>query len=213
MKRENFYEIFFGFLFIFIDFTFDFTSDGINLISGFDIFYRIDLIPDFVGYFFIASGLSELSLLSLRFKNAKTLAIILFFWSIYTEFSIFSFYNSVVFNIENFTNLSSLLSLKEKHWFFSFLSFTLIFHIIKFFLLWEIYKGISKTATEPGESGNQKLAKITKKRRNLYGIEGLLDSGAFVSIYGLAFIYFLGIFTPFIPIEPYPSNFFISFLQ
>jgi hypothetical protein len=97
-------QIFWGFLFVFLDFTFD----------------GIDLIPDFVGYIFIVIGLRSLSSLSLHFTHAKISAIILFFLSLFTDFSILTPLKPVASNTENATDWTSLLSLIKEKWFFLF---------------------------------------------------------------------------------------------
>lgn len=181
MKRKSFMQIFWGFLLVFLDFTFD----------------GIDLIPDFVGYIFMVIGLRSLSSLSLHFTHAKILAIILFFLSLLTSFSTLKPLKPVASNIGKATDWTSLLSLLGKS-FLPLLLVTVISFALEFILLWKICEGISKVATE---SGNQNLAKIAKKRRNLYAVVGVLYIGiglSFLSFYtGLLPLYFFLSTSPF----------------
>jgi hypothetical protein len=174
MKRKSFMQIFWGFLFVFLDFTFD----------------GIDLIPDFVGYIFIVIGLRSLSSLSLHFTHAKISAIILFFLSLFTDFSILTPLKPVASNTGNATDWTSLLSLIKEKWFIPLFLFTVISRVLEFILLWKICEGISKVATE---SGNQTFAKIAKNRRNLYAGLGVLYIGV-----GLSFLsFYTGLLPPY----------------
>ena len=56
---------FIGLIFIFLDFSVELQSGGV-----------IGLIPDFIGYYFVARGLSELCEESPRFRMARLLAVI-----------------------------------------------------------------------------------------------------------------------------------------
>jgi len=187
MKRKSFMQIFWGFLFVFLDFTFD----------------GIDLIPDFVGYIFIVIGLRSLSSLSLHFTHAKISAIILFFLSLFTDFSILKPLKPVASNTGNATDWTSLLSLIKEKGFISLLLVTVISHVLEFILLWKICEGINKVATE---SGNQNLAKIAKKRRNLYAVLGVLYIGV-----GLSFLsFYTGLLPPYFFFSTIPYFIVIS---
>jgi hypothetical protein len=159
-------QIFFGLLFVFLDFTFN----------------RVDLIPDCVGCIFIVIGLRSISSLSLNFTYAKVAAILLIFLSVFKDFPILTPLKLVASNTGNPTDLNSLFSLL----------ITVVSVILEFILLWNICEGISKVATE---SGNTTLAKTAKKRRDFYAVLGVLYIGvglSFLSVCtGLLSAYFI----------------------
>ena len=194
MKRKSFMQILRGFLFIFLDLTFD----------------GIDLIPDFVGYIFIFIGLRSLSSLSLHFTHAKNSAIILCFFSLVTDFSILKPLKPVAFNTGNATDWTSLLSLIKEKGFIPLLVFTVISLVLKFILLWKICEGISKVATD---SGNQNLARIAKKRKKLYAVLGVVYIGlslCFLSFYsGLLSPYFFFSTIPYLIVISIVYTFFV----
>lgn len=67
MAARGFRKLFWGFLFIFLDFR----------INGFDV-----LLPDFIGYILLTIGLGTLALRHVAFRNARAAALAMIFLSL-----------------------------------------------------------------------------------------------------------------------------------
>lgn len=126
----GFQRIFLGVLFFF-----DFR------INGFDI------IPDFIGYILIYSGLKVILEMNGNFESASKLALPLIFLSFGDLFQINT-------SVQPF-----------------FLLIGLVYLVLNLLMVYRICKGISECA---GEKGDNELAEISMKRWTLYLVNNIL---------------------------------------
>ena len=135
MIRNGFMKIFWGLLFILLDIR----------IGGIDF-----ILPDFVGYILIASGLGILSPIHPRFAKARTFALIMIFLS-----------------LADIVELKQVISQHGNvtFWVNALFPITTIGAILDLIMVWNICGGIIELSFG---TGNPLLATVATTRRNLY---------------------------------------------